>query len=72
MMVGGALSAVGVLMSAGGPFLWPISVPMALLGVNLVARDRQARWDIACGRCRARAVAQGRWAWLHTTEVHVG
>ncbi|HVS19456.1 MAG TPA: hypothetical protein VMT18_12700 [Planctomycetota bacterium] len=71
-LLGGALFAVGALASIGGGLsVWPASLPFALLGVWLVQHDRRQRWDIACGRCRAKAVAQGRWAWLRTTEVHL-
>lgn len=51
------------------PYGTPAALPFALLGIWVVARDRQERWDIACGRCRARVRAQGRWGATRTTHI---
>lgn len=71
-LFGGALAVLGFITTAVGfPIALPLSVPMALLGVWMVAHDRQQRWDIACGRCRGKAVALQRWSIARTSTIDI-
>jgi len=72
LVAGPPLAVAGVLLSAiGFPFALPWSAPLAGLGVWLVVHDRQQRRDIACGRCRAKAVALRRFSVARTSTVDV-
>jgi hypothetical protein len=61
----GLLAALlAVVAIAGRPLLaGPVALLLALAVLGLLQVDRARRWDLACTRCRGKAVAGARPAW---------